>query len=73
MVEKIGKKYRAKTYVYGKQLHLGMYSTKKEAEQAVKDSRIELLPTKWGQKLVEVDNVSLWMRIKVWGSKWRRK
>ena len=69
MVEKIGKKYRAKTYVYGKQLHLGMYSTKKEAEQAVREAQIDLLPTKWGSRLVEVDKPSVWQRIKLWRRK----
>lgn len=72
-VEKIGKKWRAKTYVYGRQLHLGMYKTKREAEQAVKDSQIDLLPTKWGSKLVEVSRVSVWMKVKAWRPKWLKK
>lgn len=33
-VEKIGKKYRAKTYFMGRQVHAGMHSTRKEAEDA---------------------------------------
>jgi len=35
-VQRVGKKYRARGYLYGQQVHLGMYSTKELAEQAVK-------------------------------------
>lgn len=45
-VEKIGKRYRAKTYLYGKQIHLGVYDTRKEAEQVVEEAKRELLPNK---------------------------
>lgn len=46
-VEKVGKKYRARVYMYGKQLHLGMYSTKGLAEEAVAHAQEELSPNKW--------------------------
>lgn len=66
-VEKIGKKYRAKTYFMGKSLHLGMYSTKKEAEEAVAIANQEFINAKWDLGLIELGKKSsLWTRIKRW-------
>ena len=66
-VEKIGRKWRAKTYFMGKQLHLGMYSTKKEAELAVTQANHEFINAKWNLGLIELGKgSSLWTRIKRW-------
>lgn len=66
-VEKIGRKWRAKTYFMGKQLHLGMYSTKEEAEFAVTQANQEFINAKWNLGLIELGKgSSLWTRIKRW-------
>ena len=66
-VEKIGKKYRAKTYFMGKQVHLGMYTTKKQAEHAVDEAQREFINAKWDLNLIELGKKSsLWLRIKRW-------
>lgn len=68
-VDKLGRKWRARTYLMGQEVYLGMFTTKKAADQAVKDAKIDLLPTKWGTKLVWTDKPSVWQRIKLWRRK----
>ncbi len=66
-VERIGKKWRAKGYFMGRSVHLGMYSTKKQAEHAVEEAQREFINTKWDLGLIELGKKSsLWIRIKRW-------
>ena len=66
-VDKLGKsrKWRARTSFMGREVYLGMYTTKKEAERAVEEAHRELLNAKWDMGLVfVVKGSSLWTRLK---------
>lgn len=66
-VDKLGKskKWRARTYFMGREVYLGMYTTKKEAERAVEEAHREFLNAKWDMGLIELrKGSSLWTRLK---------
>lgn len=63
-VEKIGSKYRAKVYFMGQNLHIGMFSTQKLAEQAVREAQREFLHGKDRDLIEKGEGSSLWARIK---------
>lgn len=63
-VEKIGKKYRAKAYFMGHQVHLGMFSTPELAQKAVEDAQREFLHGKDRDLIEKGEGSSLWTRLK---------
>lgn len=66
-VDKSGKKWRARCYFMGREVYLGLYSTKKQAERAVEEAHRELLNAKWDLGLVEIGKKSnMWQRLKRW-------
>lgn len=66
-VEKIGNKWRAKAYILGKQVHLGMFKTKREATEAVLQARSEIYTGINTLELVDdIGKLTLLQRVKRW-------
>lgn len=38
-VQKVGKKWRAQAYINGHTVHVGMFKTRKEAQEGIEDAR----------------------------------
>lgn len=68
-VEKIGNRYRAKIYYMGHQTHIGMFDTRKQAEQAVEDIKHDIAKHNFlsmRDTVEDTGKVTLWERIKLW-------
>jgi hypothetical protein len=68
-VEKIGNKYRAKIHYMGHQTHIGMFDTRKQAEQAVEDIKHDIAKHNFLSMTEGVEGtgkVSLWERVRLW-------
>lgn len=68
-VERIGNRYRAKIYYMGHQTHIGMFDTRKQAEQAVEDIKHDIAKHNF---LATRDAVESGHPSKKWWKFWKR-